>query len=124
MSYGCQARRSSTVARSAKVDWQAISRVPSAASFPHAKDAHRSGASSVRRDDTRLTIMLGRIIIFGIMLFINRGAELAALRELVRSAYSEGWRDSRTDNPYDTSADAWDWSAARAALHPEPEAGR
>jgi hypothetical protein len=43
-------------------------------------------------------------------------AENARLRELVRSAYSEGWQDGRTDDPYDTATGAWDRSAARVAL--------
>ncbi len=42
------------------------------------------------------------------------------LWELVRSAYAEGWQDSRTDDQYDTATDAWDRSAACAALEGNP----
>lgn len=43
-------------------------------------------------------------------------AVVAALVELVRSVYAEGWQDGRTDDPSDTATDAWDRSAAHVAL--------
>lgn len=45
-------------------------------------------------------------------------ARVARLEELVRSAYAEGWQDSRIDE-YDTAADRWESAAARAALSAE-----